>query len=196
MSFSSTGNTEEVTALLTESTKGNREALDKITPLVFDELHAIASSFLRKERTDHTLQTTALISEAFLKMVDQTRVTWKGKAHFMAISAQAMRRILVDHARANKRIKRGGGRKKLELDEALYVSEQTASFMLDLEEALEKLEKIDEQQSQIVTMRFFGGMTMQEIADELGLSKRTVEAEWTMIRAWFRRELSSDGESE
>jgi len=186
--------TNDVTACLAALSQGDKSALDRLVPLVYDELRRQAAGFLRKESPGHSLQPTALVHEVFLKLADQTRVSWKGRSHFFAVGAQAMRRILVDHARKRKRVKRGGGRQRITLDEALVVSPRRDEDVLALEDALVQLAKLDSRQAQIVEMRFFGGLTVQEVAEVLGVSKRTVEAEWTMIRAWLRRELT-EGES-
>jgi len=186
--------TNDVTACLAALSQGDKSALDRLVPLVYDELRRQAAGFLRKESPGHSLQPTALVHEVFLKLADQTRVSWKGRSHFFAIGAQAMRRILVDHARKKKRVKRGGGRQRITLEEALVLSPRRGEDVLDLDDALVRLAQLDSRQAQIVEMRFFGGLTVQEVAEVLGVSKRTVEAEWTMIRAWLRRELT-EGES-
>jgi RNA polymerase sigma factor (TIGR02999 family) len=143
------------------------------------------------ERKAHTLQPTALVHEAFLKLIDQSQVDWRGRSHFFAVGAQAMRRILVSHAKSRGRIKRGGGRHQVPLDEALTVSLESDDDILALDAALEKLAAVDERQAKIVELRFFGGLSVEETAEALGLSKRTVEREWTSCRAWLRRELAN-----
>ena len=185
----------EVANMLCAASSGDGSALKKLIPLVYDELRAIAASYLRREPAEHTLQPTALVNEAYLKLVDQKRVDWRGRAHFIAVGAQAMRRILVDHARARQREKRGGGRRRLPLDEDFQLSTERDEDVIALDEALRKLSQLDERQARIVELRFFGGLTVQEAAEVLGVSKRTVEAEWTMVRAWLRRELSEEGPS-
>jgi RNA polymerase sigma factor (TIGR02999 family) len=175
--------------------EGERDAADALFPRVYEELRKKAAHLLRYESSDHTLQPTALVHEVYMKLIDQTRVDWKGRTHFFAVGAQAMRRILVDHARAKKREKRGGGRTKVQLEEELTVSPQKDEDVLDLEEALERLETIDPRQATIVELRFFGGMSVAEVAEALGVSKRTIESEWTMIKAWLRRELRNEDES-
>lgn len=182
----------DVTECLAALSGGDKAAMERLVPMVYDELRRQAASFLRKEAPGHSLQPTALVHEVFLKLADQNRVSWKGRSHFFAVGAQAMRRILVDHARRKKRAKRGGGRQRISLDEGLVVSPRRDEDVLALNDALEKLADLDPRQAQIVEMRFFGGLTVQEVAEVLGVSKRTVEAEWTMIRAWLRRELSED----
>jgi len=180
----------KTTEFLRDLSSGDTSAADRLMPLVYTELRQIAQGCLRNERPGHTLQPTALVHEVFLKLVDQTRVNYRGRTHFLALSAQAMRRILVDHARAKARDKRGGGRPRIELDESLTVSARRDEDLLALDEALEKLAKLDPRQAKIVELRFFGGMTVEEVAEALDVSKRTVESEWTMVRAWLRRELA------
>ena len=159
-------------------------------PLVYNELHALAERYLRRESGGHTLQPTALVHEAYVKLVDQHRVSWQGRTHFLAVGAQAMRRILVDHARIKNAAKRGGGGQRIGLQEHLKLSNQRSEDLVAVDEALNKLSQIDARQATIVEMRFFGGMTVAEVAEVLGVSRRTVEAEWTMVRAWLRRELT------
>ncbi|MGH7134241.1 MAG: ECF-type sigma factor [Pirellulales bacterium] len=166
--------------------------VDALVPLVYDELRRLAAHYLRRESPGVTLQPTALVHEAFLKLSEQRRVDWQGRTHVLAIGAQAMRRILVDHAKRKRRGKRGGGLKRIALDETAAISPQRDEDLLAVDEALEKLARIDERQATIVELRFFGGMTVEEVAEALGVSKRTVENEWTMVRAWLRRELAQD----
>ncbi len=181
---------QTITQILQDISRGRHEAVNQLMPLVYEDLKRIAERFLRQERTDHTLQTTALVNEAYLKLVDQRQVDWKGRTHFFAIGARAMRRILVDHAKQRDRIKRGGGRHRVDIDEALVISPQRDDDVLALDEALNKLAQFDSDQAQIIELRFFGGLTVQEVAEVLGWSKRRVEAEWTIVRAWLRRELT------
>jgi len=183
---------ETTTQLLQHLSRGDRQAADRLMPLVYREFHELAERYLRRESPGHTLQPTALVHEAFLKLVDQNRVDWQGRSHFLAMGAQFMRRILVDHARAKSAGKRGGGQHRIELDEQALISTERNADVLAVDEALEKLATIDERQARIVEMRFFGGMTIAEVASALQLSQRTIEAEWTMIRAWLRRELTGD----
>jgi RNA polymerase sigma factor (TIGR02999 family) len=181
----------EITQLLIGLKDGDRAAAAaKLMPLVYDEFRALAARHLRHERADHTLQPTALVHEAYLRLIDQTRVDWQGRTHFFAVGAQAIRRILVDHARQKKRQKRGGGAGRVALDESVALAPQRAEEILALDEALEKLGKLDHRQAQVVEMRFFAGMNVEEVAEVLGVSKRTVEGDWTMARAWLMRELS------
>ncbi|HET6883973.1 MAG TPA: ECF-type sigma factor [Pirellulales bacterium] len=163
--------------------------VDQLVPLVYDELRRVAGRYLRRESPGNTLQPTALVHEAFLKLAEQQRVDWQGRTHVLAIGAKAMRRILVDHAKRKRRTRHGGGFKRIELDETAALSPQRDEDLLAVDEALEKLATIDARQATIVELRFFGGMTVAEVAESLGVSKRTVESEWTMVRAWLRREL-------
>lgn len=183
----------EVTQVLEGiGSKDNQAIANELFPLVYNEFRSLAKNYLFRERNDHTLQPTALVHEAYMKLVDQDRIDWQGKTHFFAVGAQAMRRILVDHARTKGRVKRGGDQQKVELEDYIALSPQKDEDVLALEESLEALEKIDERQAQIVEMRFFGGMTVQEVAEAMGLSKRTVESDWTMAKAWLRRHLKSN----
>lgn len=181
--------------MLLDLSQGQKKAAEELMPLVYTEFQRLARKQLSGEGEGHTLQPTALVNEVYLKLIQQDRVDWKGKTHFFAIGAQAMRRILIDHARKRNRIKRGGDRARVEFDADLALSPGKDEDLLALEEALEKLEKLDERQARIVELRFFGGLTVAEVAEVLGVSKRTVESDWTMVRAWLRRELV-EGEDE
>lgn len=183
----------EATRTLTELVGGDARAADRLMPLVYDELRRIAAHYLNQENHGHTLQPTALVNEAFLKIVDQTRVDWQGRSHFLAVCAQAMRRILVDHARGRQRLKRGGDRKRISLDERLALSMGNDTDVLDLEEVLEKLAELNERHARIVELRFYAGLDVSSVAEVLGVSKRTVEADWTLVKAWLRKELNGDG---
>jgi RNA polymerase sigma factor (TIGR02999 family) len=185
---------EDVTVVLEQMRKGDKGAADKLLPLVYDEFRALARHYLAQERANHTLQPTALVHEAYMKLVDQTRVDWQGRSHFFAVAAQAMRRILVDHARSRQRDKRGGGRARVVLDEAVALSPQKDEDVLALDEALERLAAVDPRQAKVVELRFFGGLSVEEVAEALGVSKRTVEGDWTFARAWLSRELRKDDE--
>jgi RNA polymerase sigma factor (TIGR02999 family) len=180
----------DVTQLLEQCTQGRREAADKLMLLVYDELHALAHRQLGREASELTLQTTALVHEAYLRLIDQRRVEWKGRTHFYAIGAQALRRALVDHARGRKREKRGGGRVRLELAEDIALDRGRTEDVLAVDEALERLAALDPRQARIVELRFFGQLDVAEVAEALGVSKRTVEADWTAAKAWLRRELA------
>ena len=181
----------QITTLLREWSDGKREALDQLLPLVHTELHRQAKRYLRRERAGHTLQTTALIHEAFLKLVEQKDVEWESRTQFFAISARLMRRILVDHARTRGALKRGGSNLKLPLDAAMpvVINEETVD-LLALDEALTKLAKLDEQQVRIVELRFFSGLSMTEAAEVLKVSRATATRDWAMAKAWLHRELT------
>ena len=183
--------TGEVTRLLQDWRVGSREALDRLLPLVYDELRRLAHSYLKHERPDHTLQTTALVHDAYLKLIDQHSVNWQERAHFFAIAAQAMRRILLDNARRRTAAKRGSGGPKLSLDEAATISGETANeSLIALDMALRDLEKLDANQSKVVELRYFGGLTIAETAEVMKTSPATVKREWTMARAWLYKTIS------
>jgi len=180
----------KITQMLREWSDGSQEALDNLLPLVYDELHRQASRFLRKERQGHTLQTTALINEAYLKLIDQRNVNWESRTHFFAIAAQAMRRILVDYARTTHRKKRGGDDLKLPLEEALTIAAEEKSVdLIALDEALNKLAERDEQQARVVELRYFSGLSLEETAEALHISRATAARDWSMAKAWLFREL-------
>jgi len=180
----------DVTALLGEWRRGNRDALDELVPHVYAELRRIADRQFRMERVNHTLQPTALINEVYLRLVDQRQVDWQNRAHFFGVAAQSIRHILVDHARGHKAAKRGAGAAKLSLDEAIGVPEKREVDVLALDESLERLAILDPQQGQIVELRFFGGFSVEETADALDVSTRTVINDWNTARAWLRRRLT------
>ena len=181
-----------ITRLLKEWSDGQRDALDRLLPFVYDELRRQASRYLRRERPDHTLQTTALIHEAYLKLIDQRNVDWQSRAHFFGIAAQAMRRILVDHARTRKREKRGGDDVKLQLDDAINVSGKERSIdLVALDEALERLATFDERQARVVELRYFSGMTEGDTAEVLGISPATVRRDWSLAKAWLYQQLTT-----
>jgi RNA polymerase sigma factor (TIGR02999 family) len=183
---------QEVTRLLGEWSGGDEGALGKLIPLVQPELHRLAHHYMSRERAGHTLQTTALLDEAYLRLVDNTKRSWQNRTHFVAAAAQLMRRIMVDHARERQSLKRGAGALKVTLDEAALVTEARSEELVALDEALEKLAVQDRRKSQIVELRYFGGLTAEETAAVLKLSLRTVEREWTMAKAWLYRALSGD----
>ena len=183
---------QEVTALLVDWSKGDQAALDKLMPLVYEELHRLARYYMRMERPGHTLQTTALINEAYLRLIDQQNVRWQNRAHFFGIAAQLMRRIVEDHARNHSRAKRGGGAHQVSLDETALVSEGRAAELVALDDALQRLAAIDARKNQLVELRFFGGLSTEETAEVMKLSPRTVEREWNMAKAWLRREISNE----
>ena len=183
--------TGEVTRLLQDCSDGNRDALDKLLPLVYNELRRLAHSYLSHERPDHTLQTTALVHEAYLKLIDQRSVNWQNRAQFFAISAQAMRRILLDNARRHSAAKRGSGGQKISLDEVATLSGDSANeSLIALDLALQKLETIDEAQSKIVELRYFGGLTIEETAEVLKISPSSIQREWTVARAWLYKTIT------
>jgi RNA polymerase sigma factor (TIGR02999 family) len=182
--------THSVTRLLEEWRNGDREALDRLIPVVYDELRRLAARRLRRERPGHTLQTTALINEAYLRLVDAQGVRWQSRAHFFAVAANLMRRILVDHARKNGADKRGGSGIRLPLDEAVAVGGERDVDLIAVDEALERLTSLDPQQARIVELRFFTGLSVEETAEALGVSPRTVNRDWGVAKAWLHRELS------
>lgn len=179
-----------VTELLERWGQGDQDALDQLLPLVYDELHRLAGAYLRRERRDHTLQPTAFVNEAYLRLIDQRSARWHNRAQFFGVAAQLMRRILVDHARAHHAAKRGGSREDLSLNLARHLGEQPDFDLLALHDALGRLSEIDPEQGRIVELRFFGGLTIEETAEVVHSSHATVEREWTMARAWLRRELT------
>jgi len=183
--------TPDVTTLLVNWSRGDHSALDQLTPLVYDELRRLAQSYLRRERSEHTLQSTALVHEAYLRLIDQRNVNWQSRAHFFGIAAQMVRRILVDHARAHRAAKRGSGAIHVSLDEALGVPGLTKDFELTaLDDALNLLAEIDPQQAKIVELRFFAGLSIEETAESLGISPATVKRDWVTAKAWLFREIS------
>ncbi len=181
---------QDVTRLLIASSAGYRAAMDELLPMVYDELRRLAQSYLRNERPGHTLQGTALVHEAYLRLIDQKNVQWKNRAHFFGIAAQMIRRILVDHARGRNAEKRGAGAPRLSLDEALGVPGGRDLDLISLDDALNGLAQIDPEQSRIVELRFFGGLSIDETAAVIGVSPATVNREWAAARAWLFREMS------
>lgn len=179
---------QDVTALL-HDLRGDANAVDALMPVVYEELRGIARRQLRHERPGHTLSTTALVHEAYVRLVDQTRVEWQDRAHFFAVAARAMRRILVDHARRRTAQKRGGNQQPIPLDEAQLAMDAQADLLLSLDEALDRLAAFSERLAQVVELRFFGGMTEEETAEALGLSARTVRRDWVKAKAWLFKEL-------
>jgi len=180
----------EITQLLDKWSSGNQSALDELYPLVYDELHRLASRYMSRERKGHTLQTTALINEAYVRLVDQRNVHWANRSHFFAISAQIMRRILIDHARSHAYAKRGGGQQKVSLDETATLQVARAAALISLDDALQSLAEIDQRRSQVVELRYFGGLSNEEIAQALGISPNTVTRDWNMARAWLYQQLA------
>jgi RNA polymerase sigma factor (TIGR02999 family) len=181
---------QEVTELLSAWSNGDRAALDQLIPLVYDELRQLARRYLARERPDHTLQTTALVNEAYLKLVNAREMRWQNRAHFFAVAAQLMRMILVDYARSRNSAKRWGGAQRVPLDEAMEVTDEGIADLISLDDALASLAAFDERKSKIVELRFFGGLTVEETAEVLKLSDVTVMREWRLAKAWLHRELS------
>lgn len=181
--------TRNITHLLKEWSDGDQQALDELTPLVYEELRLQATRYLRRERPNHSLQATALINEAFLRLIDVKDVQWQNRAHFFAIAANLMRRILVDHARRRDAEKRGGAQVLLTLDEGLAWTNEPDVDLLAIDEALDRLAVIDEQQARVVELRFFSGLTVDETATALDISPKTVKRDWSVARAWLKREI-------
>jgi RNA polymerase sigma-70 factor (ECF subfamily) len=186
---------QDVSQLLADWSNGDQAALDKLLPLVNVELRQLARRYMRRENPGHTLQTSALVNEAYLRLIEQKSVRWQNRAHFFVIAAQLMRRILIDHARSHHYAKRGGGALRVSLDEAAAVTEARAAELLAVDEALEKLTAMDARKGRIVELRFFGGLSLEETAEVLGISSPTVQREWRAAKAWLRRTISK-GESD
>jgi RNA polymerase sigma factor (TIGR02999 family) len=180
---------EHVTQLLIDWGRGDCDALEKLAPLVYDELRRLAHYYMEGQRPDHTLQTTALVNEAYLRLADQRTPTFRDRSHFLAVAAKAMRQILVNHAKAQQRQKRGGGANRIELDEGALISPQQSSAILDLNEALERLATLDSRKAQVVELRYFGGLKQDEIAEVLKVSAVTVRRDWIFAKAWLYSEL-------
>jgi RNA polymerase sigma factor (TIGR02999 family) len=180
---------QEVTKVLLAWNQGDQNAAERLMPLVYEELRRLARQYLQRERPDHTLQATGLVHEAYLRLVDQSNMTWQNRAQFFSVAAQMMRRILVDHARAHQAAKRGGVREKLEFDEALAPSDERAVDLIALDDALQDLVTFDNRKSRIVELRFFGGLSIEEIGEVLEISPRTIRREWRVAKAWLRREI-------
>lgn len=181
----------EVTEVLERMQAGDDRARHELAPLVYAELKKLARSHVRREHGSHTVQPTQLVSDAFMRLVDQTGIGWESRGHFYRVASRVMRQILVDRARSRRRQKRGGGAAHVGLDEAVVVSVDDDGDVLTVEDALRELEAVDPRQASIVTMRFYGGLSMLEVARSLGISKRTADREWAMIKAWMRRALSA-----
>jgi RNA polymerase sigma factor (TIGR02999 family) len=180
----------EVTQILLELRHGKREAQDRLIPLVYHELRRIAGAHLRRESASHSLQPTALVHEAYLRLIDIDRIDWQSRAHFFCVASTLMRRILVEHARANHAVKRAGANKTIVFDETLMPSPGRSPDVLALDDALDHLARLDQRQAKIIEMRFFAGMTEEEVGDVLGISVRTVKRDWRVAKAWLFRELS------
>jgi len=184
---------QQVTQLLVAWGGGDSAALDELMPLVYEELRRLAHQCMRRERPGHTLQTSALVNEACLRLVDQKNIHWQDRAHFLGIAARLMRQVLVDYARKRRYAKRGGDARRVPLDEAMIVSEERAADVVALDDALKSLAEIDPRKSQMVELRFFGGLSIEETAAVLKVSPGTVMREWTLAKAWLRREMTGDG---
>lgn len=182
--------TRKVTELLVAWGNGNKAALDELMPLVYEDLRRLAKRYMRGQPGGHTLQTTALVNEAYLRLIDSSRVNWRDRTHFYAISAQLIRRVLIDFARRKNSLKRGGERVKVTLDEQIDAPFEKENDLIALDEALRELAKMNPRQSQIVELRYFGGLSEEEIAETLDVSARTVRRDWNVARAWLYRELS------
>jgi RNA polymerase sigma factor (TIGR02999 family) len=184
-----TSSPEDVTKLLVDWSHGEKGALDALTPLVYNELRRLAKIYLRRERPDHTLEGTALVHEAYLRLIDQRQVEWRSRSHFFALAAELIRRILVDHARARVAAKRGGPNYKLSLDDAMASAEEKDLDLVALDDALKALAQADPQQSRIVELRYFGGLTTEDTAEIVGISPATVKRDWVMAKAFLKREM-------
>jgi len=183
---------DDVSQLIVDWGAGDPAALDRLMPLVYDELRRLAHRYMNRENPGHTLQTTALVDEAYLRLVDQTRTHWKSRAHFFGIAAQLMRRILVDHARSHLYAKRGGGARKVALDEVAVVSPERGAELIALDDALERLAAFDPRKSRVVELRYFCGLSVEETAEILDVSAITVKRDWLVAKAWLRREMSNE----
>jgi len=184
-------NPGEITQLLAGWSEGDEAALEKLLPMVYDELHRLANAYMRRERIDHTLQTTALVHEAYLRLVDQQNVRWQTRAHFFAVAARVMRNILVDYARSRGRAKRGEGKPGVPLGEVAVMSDERADELVAVNTALDSLTAIDSRKGRVFELRYFGGMSIEEAAEALKVSPATVTRDWRMARAWLRRELGN-----
>jgi len=183
------------TRILLDATDGDESAASKLVPLIYDKLHELAGGYLRRERSGHTLSPTALTHEAYLRLVDQEKTDWRSRTHFFAVAANQMRRVLLDHARRHAPAKRGGGARRVALDPAQLAADDRGLDLIDLDEGLAKLRELDARQADVVQLRFYGGLGLEEIAQHLGVSSRTVWEDWRMARAWLRRHLRESHES-
>jgi RNA polymerase sigma-70 factor, ECF subfamily len=180
----------DITQLLKDVREGSPDAEARLMPLVYEELHRIAHAYMRKERPDHTLQTTALVHEAYLKLIGVREVDWVDRSHFFAVAAQLMRRILVDYARARRASKRGGALQMMPLDGAMPISDESLEFILSIHEALDRLAEFDARQARVVELRFFAGLSVDETARVIGVSSRTIKRDWDLAQSWLYKELS------
>jgi RNA polymerase sigma-70 factor (ECF subfamily) len=183
----------KVTVLLKSLSEGNAAAAEELLPLVYGELHRLAAGYMRRERSDHTLQPTALINQAYLRLAKQENVAWQNKSHFIGVAANAMRRVLVDHAREHHAAMRGGKQIKVDLDEGLAVSAEKSAEILALEDALVRLEKLNPRQAKVVELRYFGGLSVQEIASALSIAPRSVKRDWSLARLWLSEQVEKKG---
>jgi RNA polymerase sigma factor (TIGR02999 family) len=186
---------KQITQMLVDWGNGDQAALEKLTPLVYEELHRLARLYMRRERPGHTLQTSALVNEAYIRLIDWKNIHWQNRAHFFGVSAQLMRRILVDFARSRNYAKRGGAARDISLEEAMIVSQDKDVDLVELNDALDSLAVLNERQSRVVELRFFGGLQLDEIAEVLKISVGTVRRDWSLARAWLHRELSAAQDS-
>jgi len=186
---------KQITQMLMDWGNGDQAALEKLTPLVYGELHRLARRYMGRERPGHTLQTSALVNEAYIRLIDWKNIQWQNRAHFFAVSAQLMRRILVDFARSRNYAKRGGAARNVSLDEAMVVSREKGADLVALDDALASLARLNERQSRVVELRFFAGLELDEIAEVMKVSVGTVRRDWTLARAWLHRELSRSADS-
>ena len=182
--------TNEITEQLIAWSNGDAAALDKLIPAVYQELRRMADQYLRREDLSHSLQPTALVHEAYLRLIDQTKVEWQNRAHFFGVAAQMMRRILIDHAKTKHRLKRGGTAIKVSLDENVNISQERAAELIALDDALQELAQMDERKSRIVELRYFGGLSVDETAQVLGISDKTVMRDWNLAKAWLYQQLT------
>lgn len=190
--MANTTSSQSVTQLLSAWRAGDKEALDQLMPLVHGELHRVAKRLMSHERQGHTWQTTELVNEAYLRLVGQQELDWQSRAHFFAIAAQVMRHLLVDHARARQRLKHGEGAQRISLDEVAVIAPERSAQLLALDDALDRLAQLDERKSRIVVLRYFGGLTAEEVAEALGIAAITVKREWAKAKLWLYRELQTE----
>ena len=192
---SSSDPTSTISRLIESVRNGDASAAAALTPLLYDELHRLAVYHMRNERAGHTLQATALVNEAYLKLIDNREANWQNRAHFLAIASQAMRRVLIDHARSKRRVKRGGLQQKVSLEDVVIAAEEQTYDLIELDSALDRLAKVDPRQSRIVELRFFGGLSVDQTAEVLHISPKTVKRDWAVARAWLHRELRTSPET-
>ena len=187
--------TSELTVLLKDWKQGDATALERLTPLIYDELRRIAHRYAQRERNGHTLQTTALVNEAYLRLAGSEKPDWQDRSHFFAVTAQVMRHILIDHARRRHYVKHGGALQQVPLEEALLMADERASELLTLDEALEDLNRLDSRKTKVVELRYFGGLSLEETAHALGISVMTVRRDWRAAKAWLYKRIKDEGEA-